>query len=332
VPFFPVDDRFHSHPKTAAVSLAAIGLWALAGSWANEHLTDGDVPAHMIPSLSRGATELADELVAVGLWRRTKAGYRFHQWHADGDGSHRNISKSEVSAMREKKSSGGALGNHRRWHAARGVTDPGCAFCSSDTDRTRRRNGSRPIAPPIPAGSEGGATGERQASSAVADEHRKRVSDTDRTSDRTSDDGSDATPNPPTPPHPTPISGTGGEVTHPSRAEGSDPPQERCPQHLMAPADGPCGPCGDARRLRQQWEAGQARSDAVRRSAAARERAELRRVEIGNCDLCDPEGYLPSGRACGHDPSRTGNAARGAAAARAAIQERATEASKGSDR
>src|SRR5574342_230321 len=119
--WFPVDDRFHSHPKAAAASLAAIGLWTLAGSWVSDHLQDGNVPDHMVSSLSRGATGLADELVSVGLWRRTKAGYRFHQWHE------RNRTRSDVLSVQEKKSIGGALGNHRRWHVDR--VDSDCRFC-----------------------------------------------------------------------------------------------------------------------------------------------------------------------------------------------------------
>lgn len=158
--YFPVDDRFHSHPKAAAASLAAIGLWTVAGSWVNEHLTDGDVPEHMARLLSRGTIELADELVTVGLWRRTKAGYRFHQWHADGDGSHRNITRSEKVASRAKVSSGGKLGNHRRWHLARAVSDPDCDFCQPKSlsggrigGRTEPDSGANPPSPipsPIP--------------------------------------------------------------------------------------------------------------------------------------------------------------------------------------
>lgn len=164
MPWFPVDDRFHSHPKAGAASLAAIGLWALAGSWAQDHLTDGDIPEHMIRSLSRGAIELADELVSVGLWRRTKAGYRFHQWHE------RNATRSEVTAAREKKSSGGVLGNHRRWHASPGgKPDPKCPYCGDDQEVRRS----------------------------------KKDRSTDRSTDRSSEGGSDRTPNPPIPSHTT---------------------------------------------------------------------------------------------------------------------------------
>lgn len=31
-------------------------------------------------------------------------------------------------------------------------------------------------------------------------------------------------------------------------------PPERCPRHATQPADGPCGPCGDARRTAQAWD------------------------------------------------------------------------------
>jgi hypothetical protein len=79
VPWFPVDDSFHSHPKALATSLAARGLWATAGSWSSAHLTDGVVPVHVLASLG-GTPELAAELVAAGLWRRTRQGYVFHDW------------------------------------------------------------------------------------------------------------------------------------------------------------------------------------------------------------------------------------------------------------
>jgi len=79
MPWFPVDDSFHSHPKVLATSLAARGLWATAGSWSSDHLTDGAVPDHVFASLG-GTPELADELIAAGLWRRTRRGYAFHDW------------------------------------------------------------------------------------------------------------------------------------------------------------------------------------------------------------------------------------------------------------
>jgi hypothetical protein len=78
---------------------------------------------------------LAKELVAAGLWRRTRGGYQFHQWHADGDGSARNPTRQEAMNRRNKMASGGSLGNHRRWHVDKGVTKPDCQFCQPKPDR-----------------------------------------------------------------------------------------------------------------------------------------------------------------------------------------------------
>lgn len=112
--WFKVDDSLHSHPKTSSASLAAIGLWAVAGSWCGDHLTDGRVPEHMIPLLSRGAVQLADELVAAGLWVRVRDGYRFHQWHVDSDGTRRNPTKKQVEEERRNKAEAGRKGGLAR--------------------------------------------------------------------------------------------------------------------------------------------------------------------------------------------------------------------------
>ena len=87
MPWFPVDDAFHSHPKVLATSLAALGLWAKAGSWCMDpaHLTDGRVPAHVLASLGDPDEQLASELVTTGLWRRTRKGYVFHDWFGTGN-------------------------------------------------------------------------------------------------------------------------------------------------------------------------------------------------------------------------------------------------------
>ncbi|WP_157253141.1 hypothetical protein [Nonomuraea typhae] len=108
--WFKVDDSLHSHPKAMAASLAALGLWAVAGSWSSDHLTDGFVPDHMIPSLSRGSDKLVEDLVAAGLWKRVRGGYQFHQWNEDGDGTKRNPSKKEVVDNRSKRAEAGRKG------------------------------------------------------------------------------------------------------------------------------------------------------------------------------------------------------------------------------
>lgn len=130
--WFKVDDSFHSHPKVMAASPAALGLWVVAGSWSGMNLTEGHIPAHVLPRLMPKAERLARELVAVGLWDRVEDGFVFHDWTVY------NPTRAEAMAARERQSSGGAIGNHRRWHEAKGKVDPRCRYCQNDDRSTDR--------------------------------------------------------------------------------------------------------------------------------------------------------------------------------------------------
>lgn len=80
MPWFKVDDSFHSHPKTLATDPAALGLWVIAGAWSSANLTDGFVSTMVLSRLLPDSDELAKKLVAAGLWKRAKGGYQFHDW------------------------------------------------------------------------------------------------------------------------------------------------------------------------------------------------------------------------------------------------------------
>ena len=80
VTWFKVDDSFYSHPKVMMTSPGALGLWVVAGTWSAANLTDGFVSVQALPRLLPDSAELAEELVTVGLWRRAKGGYQFHDW------------------------------------------------------------------------------------------------------------------------------------------------------------------------------------------------------------------------------------------------------------
>jgi hypothetical protein len=153
MPWFKVDDRFYSHPKVLATSLAARGLWVGAGAWSSDHLTGGVVPDHALVLLG-GSPKLADELVAAGLWKRSKGAYRFHDW---------DRYQPDAIAEKDRKSSAGQVGNHRRWHEQRGIFDPDCPHCQekqgsqngshvrSDSDRTTESQPNRPVPVPVPS-------------------------------------------------------------------------------------------------------------------------------------------------------------------------------------
>lgn len=92
---FQVDPDFYDHPKSIGLSDAATALWVRAGSYSAAKLLDGLVPEHVLSSLSRSSEEAAEELVARGLWRRSRQGFRFHQW------DQRNLTRARVDSDRE---------------------------------------------------------------------------------------------------------------------------------------------------------------------------------------------------------------------------------------
>ena len=134
--WFKVDDSFHSNPKVLGASPGALGLWVVAGSWSAQNLTEGFVPRHVLPRLMQRADRFATELERVGLWSRTENGFQFHDW------TDYNPTREEAVAARERQSSGGTIGNHRRWHEAKGKVDPSCRYCRK-TDRPQDRSTDR---------------------------------------------------------------------------------------------------------------------------------------------------------------------------------------------
>lgn len=175
--WFKVDDGWHKHRKRIRIGMdlegfAARGLWVDCGSWAADEHSDGwlplDVLDYLAPNMGR---KLAERLVRGGVWepleeRSGEEGFQMHDW------PDYNPTREEEEAKTAKKSDGGQLGNHRRWHT-NGRTDLRCSYCSP---AKRSASGGR----------------------------RK----TDRSTDRITDRSSETVPNPPDPsrPDPTPLS------------------------------------------------------------------------------------------------------------------------------
>lgn len=108
MPWFKVDDRFWSHPKTADLSDGATALWLRAGSWSAGHLTDGRVPVSML-RMFRSRRRSAEELVAVGLWSIDGDSFVFHAWHEYQPSkaqveNKREATRNRVNAWRERQS------------------------------------------------------------------------------------------------------------------------------------------------------------------------------------------------------------------------------------
>ena len=121
MPWFKVDDQLHSHPKPRRATLAALGLWSLAGSYSMAYKLDGFVPEWYVIG-HRDGRKHADTLIRVGLWenavRGAEAGYQFHDW-ADYQPSSDEIEAERVAARERQR----AFRKKRREARQEGVTD-----------------------------------------------------------------------------------------------------------------------------------------------------------------------------------------------------------------
>lgn len=117
MPYFPVDDKLHSHRKAIRAGAHAIGLWALAGSWSNDQGTDGFIPDYMITRWDPKGKQLAKKLVEVGLWelaeRGDEVGWLFHEW-TGSEANRRNYTRAEVEQRKREGAERQAKSRQRR--------------------------------------------------------------------------------------------------------------------------------------------------------------------------------------------------------------------------
>ncbi|KQY58345.1 hypothetical protein ASD11_01370 [Aeromicrobium sp. Root495] len=110
--WFKVDDKLHDHPKVQRLlegpdetdALAAMGLWALAGSWSGDQLSDGLVSAFVLRRWHSRWRELAALLVGVGLWSvvdvEGREHHAFHDWTDYNDLREKILADREAERMR----------------------------------------------------------------------------------------------------------------------------------------------------------------------------------------------------------------------------------------
>lgn len=76
MPWFNTDDKLHSHPKSRAAGLEALGLWLLAGCHSVAVRNPGFASSEYVYSFPRGRT-LAKRLVRAGFWEPVPGGWDF---------------------------------------------------------------------------------------------------------------------------------------------------------------------------------------------------------------------------------------------------------------
>lgn len=162
MPFFRVDDQIHSHPKVRRAGLAAMGLWALAGSYAMAYKTDGFVPEWWVKSYPQAYPQ-ARRLVESGLWTPSESpegepGWQFHDW------SDYQETRDQIEAKRERTRE-----RTREWRKR--LDDAKSQASSAKAAKTPGKRGS--------SASNGDAVGDA-VSDAVTDASRDAVGDASR--------------------------------------------------------------------------------------------------------------------------------------------------------
>jgi hypothetical protein len=168
MPWVRYDDQYPIHRKVAGLSDAAFRLNTAAIFWCARNGTDGFVPEEDLDQVCaqvRDPARFAAECVKRRTWHlaahsctsencpepREAPGWVIHDY-LDYQPT-KDEAESAKKKQQQEKSTGGKLGNHRRWHVARGIKDPDCPWCDppSVSDRYPIGGSDRsPIAPSRP--------------------------------------------------------------------------------------------------------------------------------------------------------------------------------------
>lgn len=106
--WFKVDDSFYDHPKVFDAPDCAVALWTRAGTWSARNLTDGFVPANLPARLCDDPDTAVRQLIDRGLWKKTRGGYRFHDW---GD---YQPTADNVRELKRKRAEAGRIGGQAK--------------------------------------------------------------------------------------------------------------------------------------------------------------------------------------------------------------------------
>lgn len=77
-----IDDLMPEHPKVIEAGPLGLAMFVAGLAYCNRHLTDGVIPAGIVPRLQAidDPMAVADKLVAVGLWDRDGDAFRVHDY------------------------------------------------------------------------------------------------------------------------------------------------------------------------------------------------------------------------------------------------------------
>jgi len=118
MPWSKIDDQFYDHPKIVAAGPLGIALFVCGLSYCSRHLTDGFIATAQVRRLIDidNPEDVAEKLIAVGLWERRDGGYQVHDY------LEYNPSRARVEATRLARAEAGHEGGLRSGEARRKQT------------------------------------------------------------------------------------------------------------------------------------------------------------------------------------------------------------------
>jgi len=254
--WFPIDDKAHSDDRFRRAGLNAAGLYAMAGSYCADQLTDGFVPDWFVRQFPNGSRS-AQRLITERIWARVSgdgnvSGYRFV-----------DLPHSVTRAASEER--------RRKWR----------------DDKLKRKSGGSVSAAESTSDSAAESISESNPASTSDSEADPPRFPWATTNSKTNNGGlrkSGTSPGESDPPPSTDPLLNGAARTPLAAGEAGDQPPLFCPRHRPYGTDRACVACGEWRRRRQEWE------DAQRHAAAAADQAE--REARADCPDCHGSGWV----------------------------------------
>lgn len=143
--WFKVDDQLAMHFKTIQAGNRAIGVWVRAGAWAAGNLTDGFVPASLMPALGADLADI-EALVDAGFWREVDGGWQFHDWDDFQPTSGAVRAKREADRERKRRQRRNSQGQF----AAESRRDTGRTLGGVTVDVAEMSHRPVPVPVPVP--------------------------------------------------------------------------------------------------------------------------------------------------------------------------------------
>lgn len=169
-----IDDQFPMHPKVVQSGPLGMAMQVAALCYCNRFLTDGFIPAGVVPTLINlaGQSEIWEQvvgrLVHLGMWEEADGGYRIHDYLKY------QPSREDAIRERQQKSEAGRKGAQARWQDSRSEAEDGTSHgtCHSTCHGTAIAESvakSCPVPVPVP-NKEDGRTEDAHAPAREAEE------------------------------------------------------------------------------------------------------------------------------------------------------------------